>query len=246
MENTHINYINERTAGTGKWFLSKPEFKEWVTSKGKAIYCEGLPGTGKTIIASLVIEELKRGTFSDGQKFGLAYFYCSLSRSAASETYVFLACLLKQLITQTEDLPDCVRNLYENQSADVDSLKEALVVILQGFPMSFIVVDALDEWEQEVRYRMPIIEELFDLRKRAKVNIFLTSRNIQYITDNLSNWSESQLVEISATETDMSLFLQMELSASKLLCASITRLNDLGNKCIDCVVKHSKGMSVTL
>jgi hypothetical protein len=46
--------------GTGQWLLDTNEFRNWC-SRGpkKTMYCPGIPGAGKSVLASIVINHLQ-------------------------------------------------------------------------------------------------------------------------------------------------------------------------------------------
>ncbi|KAF7318687.1 Ankyrin repeat protein [Mycena chlorophos] len=37
--------------GTGGWFLEHPDFLDWVSGPTKLLWCAGIPGSGKTVLA---------------------------------------------------------------------------------------------------------------------------------------------------------------------------------------------------
>jgi hypothetical protein len=44
---------------TGGWFLQHDEFVQWRATKGSVLWCSGIPGAGKSVMASLVINALQ-------------------------------------------------------------------------------------------------------------------------------------------------------------------------------------------
>ncbi|KAJ7483680.1 hypothetical protein FB451DRAFT_976648, partial [Mycena latifolia] len=38
-------------SGTGEWLLGEAGFQEWESGSGKVLFCRGIPGAGKTILA---------------------------------------------------------------------------------------------------------------------------------------------------------------------------------------------------
>lgn len=57
-ETTHADVSSRRVDGTGNWFLETAEFQTWLTSSS-TLHCEGMPGAGKTVLSSLVIDSLR-------------------------------------------------------------------------------------------------------------------------------------------------------------------------------------------
>lgn len=53
-------YCSEYQRGTGLWIFDKPEYKTWITSTSSALFIHGIPGAGKTALATLVVETMLR------------------------------------------------------------------------------------------------------------------------------------------------------------------------------------------
>jgi hypothetical protein len=52
------DFINQRQAGTGQWFLDSAEYQAWLKTDKRILFCPGIPGAGKTILTSIVIDDL--------------------------------------------------------------------------------------------------------------------------------------------------------------------------------------------
>ncbi|KAL9049918.1 MAG: hypothetical protein Q9162_006945 [Coniocarpon cinnabarinum] len=50
--------ISRRQDGTAQWFLNSPEFKKWFQGSCKTLFCPGIPGAGKTMMAAVAVEYL--------------------------------------------------------------------------------------------------------------------------------------------------------------------------------------------
>jgi hypothetical protein len=70
------DFISRRQAGTGRWLLDSAEFKAWVETDKRTLFCPGIPGAGKTILTSIVVEELFT-RFENNGNIGIAYLYCN-------------------------------------------------------------------------------------------------------------------------------------------------------------------------
>ncbi|KAF8847654.1 hypothetical protein BDZ45DRAFT_811419 [Acephala macrosclerotiorum] len=59
-EETHLRIRESRLPGTGQWLLENPEFMAWRDQEdvSNVLWCHGIPGAGKTVISSLVIDHL--------------------------------------------------------------------------------------------------------------------------------------------------------------------------------------------
>ena len=65
---------DQRQEGTGQWLLDTVEFHEWVQSKG-VLFCPGIPGAGKTILSSIIIDYLE--IFAKKQDIAVIYIFCN-------------------------------------------------------------------------------------------------------------------------------------------------------------------------
>ncbi|KAJ7800176.1 hypothetical protein B0H14DRAFT_1695342 [Mycena olivaceomarginata] len=50
----HADISQARQHGTGGWLLADPHFQEWEAGSGRTLWCHGIPGAGKTVLASMV------------------------------------------------------------------------------------------------------------------------------------------------------------------------------------------------
>ncbi|KAI0190179.1 hypothetical protein EV127DRAFT_389290 [Xylaria flabelliformis] len=161
-----INHALEtfgRLAGSGEWFLKKPEFKEWRRSSSPSVlWLHGIPGSGKTKLTSLVIDELL------GHEH-VAYFYCTRNPAEAERAHCdkILRSLVRQLASvgprqpMLEPVANCYRDAMEGGAGEPEDLAlmtdESVKVLLKLFdkyPAVALVLDALDEVNQESRQEL--------------------------------------------------------------------------------------------
>jgi hypothetical protein len=90
------DFISRRQAGTCQWFLDSIEFQMWLESDKQTLFCPGIPGAGKTILTSVVVEELD-ARFQKDPSIGIAYVYCSFQRQTEQTAEPLLLSVLKQL-----------------------------------------------------------------------------------------------------------------------------------------------------
>ena len=102
------DFISRRQAGTGQWLLDSTEFKRWLETDNQTLFCPGIPGAGKTIITSIVVDKLTTQICAD-PKIGIAYIYCNYRRQDEQKIDDLLASLLKQLVERLPSLPDTVK-----------------------------------------------------------------------------------------------------------------------------------------
>src|SRR6266704_3252811 len=103
--------ITRRQEGTGQWFLDTPEFKRWLQGSDKTLFCPGIPGAGKTMIAAIAIDYLCRTARSNS--VGVAYLFCNYKAQADQSAASLLAALLKQLVRSRPGIAAPVTYIYE-------------------------------------------------------------------------------------------------------------------------------------
>ncbi|KAN0078968.1 hypothetical protein V8E54_005481 [Elaphomyces granulatus] len=66
-----IDYIRRRQLETGQWLLDSPGFQTWLKTIKQMLFCPGIPGAGKTILMSIIVDNLIR-RFQSDPKTGIA------------------------------------------------------------------------------------------------------------------------------------------------------------------------------
>jgi hypothetical protein len=130
------DYISRRQPGTGQWLLDSPQFQAWAVGSKQTLFCPGIPGAGKTILTSIMVEDLYSRYGNDGA-IGIAYVYCNFKRHDEQKSEDLLAGLLRQLSQEQPCLPDNVEMLYNqhriNGTQIIPSSTFGLLSLLRGF-----------------------------------------------------------------------------------------------------------------
>ena len=104
------DFIGRRQAGTGQWLLDSTEYQQWTGTTNQTLFCPGIPGAGKTILTSIVVDDLN-ARFRDDVHVGIAYLYCNFRRQADQKLEDLLSNLIRQLSQDQSSLPECLRIL---------------------------------------------------------------------------------------------------------------------------------------
>ena len=107
-----VYYISRRQEGTGQWLLSSNEFQKWVKRSKETLFCLGILGAGKTMITSIVINDLCT-RFENDTNIGIAYLYCNFRRLQEQKPIDLIASLLKQLVQEQPSVPKSLEGLYD-------------------------------------------------------------------------------------------------------------------------------------
>ncbi|KAK6358012.1 hypothetical protein TWF730_007366 [Orbilia blumenaviensis] len=220
------DFLSRRQPGTGQWLLDTPEYQNWLVTLEKEeriLFCPGMPGAGKTILTSVVIDDLATrfcssenlGPSLTRNEVGIAFVYCNFKRNDEQKASDLLASLLRQLAQRQSSLPNSVKRLHdkfdrENKRPSLDDLIESLQSVAALYSKVFVIVDALDE----CYCRAQLLPKLFQFHEASCANIFATSRFIPDITD-IFNSKGAPTLEILAHDEDVQNYLDGQISQSE-------------------------------
>ncbi|EHK21973.1 uncharacterized protein TRIVIDRAFT_132487, partial [Trichoderma virens Gv29-8] len=206
------DFINRRQTGTGQWLLESHEFQTWVKKRKETLFCPGIPGAGKTILTSIVVDDLITH-FGNNNSTGIAYIYCNFRRQYKQKAVDLLSSVLKQLSQKISSLPKPVKDLYNKHKEkrtrpSLEDIVGALQSVAAFYLRVYIVVDALDECQSSEGCRTEFLKEIFDLQKTSGANLFTTSR---FIPEIVNSFSEHPSLEIRASEEDIKRYLDRHI-----------------------------------
>lgn len=141
-----------RLEGTGSWFTEDIKFRTWVESKESGSFaCYGIPGSGKTILASCVVD--KMSAFFTDMNSAVCYHYCDYSERTSLDITTILGSLARQLLERIE-IPERVQALIqkdEGHKKEPEDLEEILLDVLSSFANVLLVIDGLDELDHSTQ-----------------------------------------------------------------------------------------------
>jgi Cdc6-like AAA superfamily ATPase len=199
--------ITRRQEGTGQWFLDTPEFNRWVQGSDKTLFCPGIPGAGKTMMAAIAIDHLYSTT--SGNDIGITFLFCSYKTQTDQSASSLFAALLKQLVQSRPDIVALVIQMYELYSKrgrrpPLDDILQTLHSVCSAYTTVYIVVDALDECADGDGDRSRLVDMLRGLQARTGVRLLFTSRFIPEITQ---KFQSTPILEVRASEEDVRRFV---------------------------------------
>ncbi|KAM7203900.1 hypothetical protein V8F33_001871 [Rhypophila sp. PSN 637] len=164
---------------TSTWMLRLPEWENWLSGKhlDRSLWIHGPPGTGKTVLAAFLIEEIQNhcDISLPGSKMGCAYYYCHYSHDQ-DECAPFLSWTLSQACRQTQYVPGKLKRMYDRGcEPSIPELESALELVLEQLDVLYVVVDAIDESNPRSELVNLIATLVLDTRFR-KIRILATSR----------------------------------------------------------------------
>lgn len=238
----HSDFFNRREPGTCQWFLSCEEYQTWLDSNKLTLFCPGIPGSGKTILTAVVINDLIT-KFQNNPAIGIAYIYFNFRQTDDQKIESLMASLLKQL-ARSQSFPESVKDLYNRNKGrqtrpSVDEISHALQSVAAKYSKVFIIVDALDECQSFNDCGLKLLSYILDLQANTSTNLFATSRPIPDIEGQFKTHLRR---EISAANEDVRAYLEGKMSN---LPRCISNSPDIQEKIKTEIAGAVEGMSET-
>ncbi|CZR51288.1 uncharacterized protein PAC_01163 [Phialocephala subalpina] len=236
IQNIHDNLEKEKRRNILDWISDKKcldyikqhkESKREILqgtddSASSLIWLHGIPGSGKTKLVSIVIEEvIKISTNELGPR--PAFVFCSRnpaehSRSDSGSIISSIARQISNLNPSADLLPPVVQRYEEEEEEqggspsrlDVDEMQKLVLELVNLRPMTVIIIDALDECSHEVR-RIVLDFILCTIENASSlIKFFVSSR---YQADIFFRLQNSQAIEISSTgnSADIKAFVEWKI-----------------------------------
>ncbi|KAL9596235.1 MAG: hypothetical protein Q9219_005946 [cf. Caloplaca sp. 3 TL-2023] len=182
---TNLNAaLRKRHDHTGVWLLESQKYLSWKAAQVSFLWLHGIPGCGKTILSSTVIEELLQPTTQPNVH--VAYFFFDFNDSSKQCVDKMLRSLIAQLWSTRHSSHGPLEILYQkcSQGTKQPSIKEletALKDLIDSHETTFIVLDALDECEN----RGELLDFLENAArwKSSKLQVLMTSRSLKDFQD---------------------------------------------------------------
>ncbi|TFK24848.1 ankyrin [Coprinopsis marcescibilis] len=240
---TNINYqimqntaFGKRAPSTGTWILEKGEVLVWLATKGRIVWGTGMPGAGKTILSSIVINHLQSLAKSRGN-ISVVFAYFRYTNPITVKDV--LAALVRQNLEDHPAVYEFVKPLYDHHlRKGTHPSQEELFNLLKQiarsniFTMSFCVLDGLDEAPSDTQ--TDILSSLSSLG----INFFITSRPLAALNHIVP---EASFINITVKNADIALMLADRVNRSPAFKGLLNR-DDWHSKVLTKVLEKSSGM----
>ncbi|KAF2647502.1 hypothetical protein K491DRAFT_699595 [Lophiostoma macrostomum CBS 122681] len=212
VEGDHMTHMKKRvpSKATGMWLFDDPTFQEWFDLQFPMVppllWLCGIPGAGKTVLASLVIEKALELLPTPT----VVYFYCRHKDPERDNFRAIARTILSQLLTQDRDLlayfyRKCCESgepVLESRSTIESLLKEAF----ENCKCAYIVIDGLDECSREDRkdiaqWFRALIEDL-PTSEPDRLRCLFVSQDDGFARKDLSGLAKIK-IEIEDNKTDI-------------------------------------------
>jgi Cdc6-like AAA superfamily ATPase len=185
--------LQQRQEGSGLWFLQIGAFAKWKKRRNSFLWLHGIPGCGKTILSSTIIEDLKRTL----PRQPLLYFYFDFNDMAKQTLESMVRSLISQLYCEYEDTWEQLDSLFSScknghERPACELLCKALLQMIEQVKEVWIVLDALDECnsrkEGPTEGLLSWIRNLINSEQR-NVHLLVTSRPEHNIMSRVSKFA---------------------------------------------------------
>ncbi|KAI4263739.1 MAG: hypothetical protein L6R42_001122 [Xanthoria sp. 1 TBL-2021] len=218
--------------------------------------CEGIPGAGKTIIASIVVNHLRLRGESKGSDHGnlhsttglldssLTYVFCTFKERTNQTVENLFGSIVKQLAeAYSKRFSPFVKELYQTRNKTHERPLQAdfmsmLGSMLRSFRTNYIVVDALDECADETKDSL--MNGFETLQQICSLKLLFTLR--PGTVTGLLDLNKTGFMEIRARDEDISQYISSRIASERRSFASFKKKPELIALAIDTITVSSRGM----
>ncbi|KAF2002210.1 ankyrin [Amniculicola lignicola CBS 123094] len=212
-------HLASHVDGTGAWLTSSDTYQEWLNDgKHGMLWIKGIPGSGKSVIAATLIDELKR----THPGVPVLYFFFRQIIDANHEPAALLRDWLDQILSYSPPLQKQLKELHDEQRRSISSMSmEDLWMELRlacaGLPDKvFCVADALDEMDGGNDTFLQALAA-FGQWKPKKAKVLVTSRPVPSVEGPLRTAKTLQIrLKENFVDMDISSFVEYSLKPSSI------------------------------
>jgi hypothetical protein len=213
--------FKQRLKGTGLWFLEGQEFAKWKLEESSLLWLHGIPGSGKTILSSAIIQDI----LEDQSVYASikAYFFFDFKDTQKQDPDDMLRSLLFQMSQQCESMYTSLHTLYKSckdgqHQPSADALMRTIQRGMDKHRQAYIVLDALDECSQRMEL-MQTITTMIEWRFTGW-HFLMTSRKereIENYLEGLLDCKNTLSLKSHLVNHDIRHYVQKRLSEDKAL-----------------------------
>ncbi|KAL8884110.1 MAG: hypothetical protein Q9215_007769, partial [Flavoplaca cf. flavocitrina] len=213
-----------RHGNTCRWIEARPEFAKWSTSKKVAhqslLWIHAIPGAGKTVLASYLIDRLEESDDVNMQPQAIFYFFCKNADTDKNNALAVIKALAYQLLqsprTTGSDILKDLRSQMDSgghpRAINFRPLFKLICQHLSNLPRAVIIIDAADECS-DVDHLLP---GLIRLAEKGTVKVVITSRREPNLVNIFKNKPGLGMGPEDVDE-DIKSFLEYQVSQSEIL-----------------------------
>lgn len=143
----------KRQQGSGQWFLKSPQFSTWKRDPSSFLWLNGIPGCGKTVLSSTIIEHLlglQEDSADPSNSYLLLYFYFDFTETKKESLENAIQSLISQVYYERPLSQKHLDKLWSSckggrHQPSIQDLSSTFTEMLQDSGNVWVILDALDE-----------------------------------------------------------------------------------------------------
>jgi hypothetical protein len=145
----HRRLQKARHQGTGSWLPEVPSLRSWLQSPASGCFCcFGIPGSGKTILASTIIDSMS--PFFTEVDSAICYHYCDYANVLSLDMSIIFGTLIRQLLERIQipsEISTAIDCYFDGGATKPmpEDLLDLLTKALRLFNKVMIILDGIDE-----------------------------------------------------------------------------------------------------
>jgi hypothetical protein len=208
--------LSLRQTDTGLWLLERDLYKEWKV-KASSIWLHGIPGCGKTVLCSTLLENILEHAAGDPGKT-VAYFYFDFNDRQKQDPQLMIRSLISQLSQQCINVSPSLDGLFSScengqRQPSLAALLKVLQQLIEELPCTYVIIDALDECGSR-RGLMSIIKKISEWQLQG-LHLLFTSRREGDIESTLGRILDDKsilFIQSKAVDLDIQSYVRQRLS----------------------------------
>ena len=216
--------LKKRHQGTGSWLLGKKVFRSWKQDpgSGSVVWLYGIPGCGKTILCSTILEHILQA-YASTPNTAVLYFFFDFNDADKQRDENMMRSLLSQLSSRCVNVPPVLEELYlsclnGNRKSNIEAVLKTFHQMATAFKHIFVVLDALDECNQR-QGLLANIEELISWDD-TNLRVMVTSRKEKDIEDSLLPLTKDEArvcIQSALVNADICAYVHDQLQTNRKL-----------------------------
>ncbi|SCO53234.1 uncharacterized protein FFNC_14697 [Fusarium fujikuroi] len=187
-------------SGTGEWLLKSPQYLTWKSRDNSFLWLSGNSGTGKTVLSSTVIEDIRNSSLPQLRNCTVLYFYITFTDTQKQSIEAILRSLIHQLYCSRPESRHPITTIYSecgrgSTQPSIEQLKSTFRDMLSTTAEVFVSIDALDEYKNRSVQRDELLSWIESFRNgRANTRLLVTSRPEHDIKTSIEKWADPETI----------------------------------------------------
>ncbi|KAL9094230.1 MAG: hypothetical protein Q9165_003370 [Trypethelium subeluteriae] len=246
-ESIHQRVKDVRHDTTGDWLLEDSSFKEWLKSSSSSSFSVwGIPGAGKTVLTSRIVDELLSVPAKAETK--MCYFYCDYADQETLDPSRIIGCLARQLLQGMENIPrdimQRVQRIFAHGSGypTRDELESLFAECVDAYPRVLLVIDGVDELAKvEQKILLRFIKSLMS-RSCSNIKVMVSSRREEREIRIALDWEYSVDLNVHNMSPDIETYTRASIDTKIKEGELIFADPSLRGEIIDALISGAKDM----